>query len=294
MKNRIMKADYHVHTEFSDDSEYSMEQVVQDAIAMGFDEICFTDHVDYGVKNDWDESEKIIYRKGGAGEPDEMPLANVHYPSYYETFKELRMLYGDEITLKFGLEFGMQAHTIEKYEKLFAGYPFDFIILSVHEVENREFWNQDFQHGKTQQEYNERYYEELLYLVRNYHNHSVLGHMDLITRYDKAGTYPFEKCKPILTEILKTVIADGKGIEVNTSCYRYGLSDLTPSRDILKLYRELGGHILTIGSDSHKPEHLGALIDETKRELKILGFEEFCTFDKMKPVYHQLCEKSGL
>ena len=112
--------------------------------------------------------------------------------------------------------------------------------------------------------------------------------MDLITRYDKAGTYSFEKLKPIFTEILKTVIADGKGIEVNTSSHRYGLSDLTPSRDILKLYRELGGTIITIGSDSHKPEHLGTFIDETKQELKTQGFKEFCTFDKMKPIYHQL------
>ena len=59
-----------------------------------------------------------------------------------------------------------------------------------------------------------------------------------------------------------------------------------PSRDILKLYRELGGRILTIGSDSHKPEHLGAFVEETKLELKALGFREFCTFDKMKPCYH--------
>ena len=124
--------------------------------------------------------------------------------------------------------------------------------------------------------------------MQHYHHYSVLGHMDLITRYDRAGIYPFEKLKPILTEILKTVIADGKGIEVNTSSHRYGLSDLTPSRDILELYRKLGGHILTIGSDSHKPEHLGAFIDETRLELKALGFKEFCTFNKMKPVYHQL------
>ena len=88
--------------------------------------------------------------------------------------------------------------------------------------------------------------------------------MDLITRYDKAGTYSLKKLKPILTKILKTVIADGNGIEVNTSSYRYGLSDFTPSRDILKLYWELGGQILTIGSDSHKPEHLGTFINETK------------------------------
>lgn len=283
-----MKADYHVHTAFSDDSDYAMEEVVKDAIAMGLDGLCFTDHVDYGIKKDWDEPGGMIYRKGGVGEPDQMPVANVDYPVYYETFQKVQSLYKDKIDLKFGLEFGMQAHTIDKYEKLFARFPFDFIILSVHEVEDKEFWSQDFQQGRTQQEYNERYYEELLYLVQNYHNYSVLGHMDLITRYDKEGTYPFEKLKPILTKILKIVIADGKGIEVNTSSHRYGLPDLTPSRDILRLYHELGGSIITIGSDSHKPEHLGAFIDETKQELKDLGFEKFCTFAKMKPVYHEL------
>ena len=284
----MMKADYHIHTEFSDDSDYAMENVVKDAITMGLDEICFTDHVDYGVKKDWDEPGEMMYRKGGASEPEKIPLVNVNYPIYYETFKEMRAQYDDKINLKLGLEFGMQAHTIEKYEKLFERFPFDFIILSVHEVEDKEFWTQDFQHGRTQQEYNERYYEELLYLVQNYHNYSVLGHMDMITRYDNAGVYPFEKLKPILTKILRTVIADGKGIEINTSSHRYGLSDLTPSRDILKLYQELGGSILTIGSDSHKPEHLGAFLDETKKELKKLGFKEFCTFNKMKPVYHPL------
>ena len=283
-----MRADYHIHTEFSDDSDYAMEQVIKDAIKKGFDELCFTDHVDYGIKKDWDEPGEMIYRKGGVGEPDQMPVANVDYPVYYKTFQKMKELYKDKIALKFGLEFGMQAHTIEKYEKLFARYPFDFIILSVHEVEDKEFWDQGFQKGRTQQEYNERYYEEMLYLVQHYHNYSVLGHMDLITRYDKAGVYTFEKLKPILTKILKIVIADEKGIEINTSSHRYGLKDLTPSRDILKLYKELGGKIITIGSDSHKPEHLGAFVDETKEELKLLGFEYICTFDKMKPVYHKL------
>lgn len=283
-----MRIDYHIHTEFSDDSDYAMQQVIKDAIKKGFDELCFTDHVDYGIKKDWDEPGEIMYREGSAGEPDQIPLANVDYPVYYKAFQKMKELYKDKISLKFGLEFGMQAHTVEKYEKLFSRYPFDFIILSIHEIEDKEFWDQGFQNGMTQREYNERYYEEMLYLVQNYHNYSVLGHMDLITRYDKAGVYPFEKLKPILTKILKTVIADGKGIEVNTSSHRYGLKDLTPSRDILKLYKELGGKIITIGSDSHKPEHLGAFVDETKEELKALGFEQICTFDKMKPVYHNL------
>ena len=270
-----MKADYHVHTIFSDDSEYLMEQVVRDAIAKGINEICFTDHVDYGIKKDWDES-------------DGVEITNVNYPLYFETYQKMKQLYGEQISLKLGLEFGMQTHTIASYEKLFAKYPFDFIILSVHEVEDKEFWTQDFQKNRTQQEYNERYYEELLYVAQHYHNYSVLGHLDLITRYDKAGIYPFEKVKPIITEILKTVISDGKGIEINTSCHRYGLKDLTPSRDILKLYHDLGGRVITIGSDSHKPEQLGAYIDEAKEELKRLGFEEFCTFDRMEPVNHIL------
>ena len=108
----------------------------------------------------------------------------------------------------------------------------------------------------------------MLSVVREYKDYSVLGHMDLIARYDEKGVYPFEKIKPIVEEILQVVIADGKGLEVNTSSYRYGLSDTTPSVEILKRYRELGGKIVTIGSDSHKPEHLGAYIEETKEMLR--------------------------
>lgn len=282
-----MYADYHVHTEYSDDSLYPMEEVVKDAIRLGLDEICFTDHVDYGIKPDWDGPKPIVWRRGGSGEPDKIPLANVDYPRYEAEIRKLQEKYRGQITLRMGLEFGMQVHTIPLYEKLFARYPFDFILLSVHQVEDKEFWNQDFQRGRTREEFNRRYYEELLALVRRYRHYSVLAHPDLIARYDSAGPWPFEKLRPILTEILKTVIADGKGIEVNTSCHRYGLKDLTPSRDILRLYRELGGTVLTIGSDSHKKEHLGAFIRETMDELKEMGFEQFCTFEGMKPVFHR-------
>lgn len=276
-----MLADYHVHTEFSDDSIYPMEQVIKDAKAMGLSEICFTDHVDYGIKDDWDSPYPIRYRGNE-------PLANVDYPLYDAKIKELQYLYGEEITIKMGMEFGMQTHTIEQYKALLRKYSFDFIILSVHQVDDQEFWTQDFQKGKSQKEYNERYYEELLNLVKTYEDYSVLGHMDLITRYDKKGIYPFEKLKPLIEEILKTVIKSGKGIEFNTSYHRYGLKDTTPSMDILKLYRRLGGEIITIGSDSHKPEHLGAYIEEGKQLLKSLGFRFFCTYEKMEPVYYNL------
>lgn len=276
-----MFADYHVHTEFSDDSTYPLLDVVRDAVHMGLEELCLTDHVDYGVKVDWDSGQEIRYRGNE-------PFANVDYPKYVAKFQEAQELYGDRIRLRLGLEFGMQVHTISQYEALFRRYPFDFIILSVHQVEDKEFWTQDFQRGRSQEEYNLRYYEELLELVRRYKNYSVLGHVDLIARYDKAGPFPFERIKPILTEIFRQVISDGKGIELNTSYHRYGLPDSTPARAILELYRDLGGRILTVGSDSHKPEHLGAYVREGQALLKELGFREICTFEKMEPAFHPL------
>ena len=115
-----------------------------------------------------------------------------------------------------------------------------------------------------------------------------LIHMDLITRYDNDGVYSFEKIKNKITEILKIVISDGKGIELNTSGKRYGLSDSIPCRDILTLYYNLGGNIITIGSDSHKPEHLEAYIQEGKELLRSIGFTQYCTFEKMKPIFHSL------
>lgn len=283
-----MLADYHVHTAYSDDSEYPMEAVIQDAIEKGLSEICFTDHVDYGIKRDWDDPRGILTRPGGPGEPENMPLCNVDYPRYFAQIHELQQKYSGRIRLKAGLEFGMQTHTAAQYQALFDRWPMDFVLLSVHQIEDKEFWTQEFQAGHTQQEYNLRYYEELLALVQQYHDYSVLAHMDLITRYDKNGIYPFEALRPILTKILQTVIADGKGIEANTSCYRYGLPDLTPSRAILQLYHQLGGRILTFGSDSHKPEHLGAFLAQTQQELRALGFTEWCTFDTMQPVFHSL------
>jgi len=87
---------------------------------------------------------------------------------------------------------------------------------------------------------------------------------------------------------LKKVIEDGKGIEVNTSSFAYGLDDLTPSRDILKLYYELGGKIITAGSDAHKAKDVGRHIKEIYNELKEIGFKEICTYEKMKPIFHKL------
>lgn len=174
-----MFADYHIHTNFSHDSVYVMEEIVKKAIQDGIEELCFTDHVDYGV---------VAYH-------------DAFYDKYYKEFLRCKHLYKDQIVLKFGAEFGMQTHTIPLFEKDFEKNAFDFVILSCHQVDNKEFWNQEFQKGKTQEEYNLAYYQEILNVMKQYQGYSVLGHLDAIKRDDKAGIYPFEKTKNILTEI---------------------------------------------------------------------------------------------
>ncbi len=277
-----MLADYHVHTYYSDDSEYMMEEVIKDALKLGINEICFTDHVDYGVKRDWDDSCGLLTRDDGT------LLANVNYPHYFAEIDRCKERYQGQISIKKGLEFGIQTHTIEDFQKLFAAYPLDFVIMSVHQVNDMEFWPQWFQQGKTQKEYNRLYYQEILEVIKKYKDYSVLGHLDSIVRYDLQGRCPFEYIEDLVTEILKQAIKDDKGIEINTSCYRYGLDDLTPARNIIELYRDLGGKIITLGSDSHKKEHLGYRLKETKEELLSMGLEYFCTFDNMVPRFHKL------
>jgi len=124
--------------------------------------------------------------------------------------------------------------------------------------------------------------------MKIYDDWSILGHLDMIKRYDLAGEYPFENVRDIIAEILKLTIKKGKGIEVNTSCYRYNLPDLTPSHDILNLYKDLGGEIITVGSDTHEEKHLAFKIKDIYAELARIGFKHFYTFDKMQPVQHNL------
>ena len=286
-----MYADYHIHTEFSDDSREPMEKQIEKAIELGLQEICFTDHVDYGIKKDWEEG-NIEWREGdGVSYADAKdPLANVDYPAYFDKIGRMKEIYGDRIRIRQGLEFGVQTITIPQYEKLWNRYggQLDFALLSIHQVDNKEFWTQDFQRGRTQKEYNEKYYEEILQVIRKFKHYSVLAHLDLIIRYDKNGVYPFSEVKDLIAEILKTAIEDGKGIEINTSCWHYGLADTQPSRDILRLYHDLGGRILTIGSDAHTTRYLADHIRDAQQILREIGFREICTFEGMEPEFHNL------
>lgn len=273
-----MKCDYHLHSEYSDDSSTPIRAQVRQGIRLGLDEMCFTDHVDYGVKSDHDDKGSRLYAK------------NVNYPEYFRELDKIRKEFAGKITIRAGLEFGVQTITIKQYERLFAKYSdnLDFVLLSVHQIDNLDLWGGEYMQGKSQAEYNMGYYEELLRVMQNYHDYSVLAHLDLMTRYDPLGAYPFAKVRDIVAEILRTAIDDGKGIELNTSSWRYGLKDTQPCREILRMYLEMGGEILTLGSDAHNPSYLGAHMDEAREILRGLGYRRICTFEKMRPTFHEL------
>jgi histidinol-phosphatase (PHP family) len=260
-------ADYHIHTRYSNDSSYPMQDMIEQAIRLGLNEICITEHADY-LRND------LTYI--------------VNYDEYLAEYRCLKAKYQDKIRIRFGVEFGVQMHTIKDFERDFAAYPFDFVILSNHQIDDQEFWTGEYQQGKTQREYNRGYYQAILDVISNFKSYSVLGHLDMIKRYDRAGILEDKMNEELIKDILKLAIADGKGLEVNTSCFRYGLPDLTPSRTILTWYYELGGTILTIGSDCHEESHLGKQLLYAREELRKIGFRQFCTFDRMNPIFHDL------
>lgn len=265
-----MKCDYHLHSYYSHDSNTPMTLQAERAVKLGLDEICFTDHVDY---------------VGGYA-------SNTDYSRYFSEIAQVGEKFRGKLTVRAGLEFGLQSHTTAHYESLFAEYQdeLDFVLLSVHEIDDLELWGQDYQRTRTQAEYTRGYYEELLRIMQSYHSYSVLAHLDLIVRYERLHPYPypFEGVRDIVEEILRTAIDEGKGIEMNTSSWRYGLRDTTPCREILELYHDLGGEILTLGSDAHNPEYLADHMDTACEILKDIGFTKFCTFEKMTPIFHAL------
>lgn len=267
-----MLFDYHLHSHFSADSDMTMDELCQAAIKKGLDEIAITDHHDIDYK---DETIEFLIDKD----------------QYLKEITKMQKKYKDKLTIKKGIEMGLQSHILQQSKDYLAD-SFDFIIGSFHTVEKSDLYNGDFFEGYNQWEAYIQYLKTVLEVVENYDHYSVLGHLDIIRRYgdfkNKPKLLKNKKAAEIIESILKKLIEKDKGLEVNTSGYRLKGSNPLPSFDILELYYELGGKILTLGSDSHKTEDIAQKFDYTIQKLKAIGFKELTTFNKMKPVPYQI------
>lgn len=262
-----MLFDYHMHSNFSADSDIPIENMVQASINKGLTEICFTEHIDYEY-------------------PDPTISFDLDIPAYTETINMLREKYKDIISIKKGVELGLQPYLIDRYNQLMNKEDFDFVICSIHTADKKGLHSGDFFANRTPEQAYQLYYEELLYCVKNFKQFNILGHIDLVKRYKTLDTK--ENFHDILSEIFKVIIEDGKGIELNASGYAYGLGGPMPTQDILKLYKEMGGEVLTIGSDAHIERHVGHNFDKIINLVDSVGFKYITTFDQMEPRFHPL------
>jgi len=259
--------DYHIHSDFSADCKTPMERTIEEAIQKGLSEICFTEHIDYDY-------------------PDKSIVFEFDLDAYDNKITELKKTYKEQLTIRKGVEIGVQPHQLEMYHDLIEKEHFDFVICSMHTAEKRGLHSGEFFEGKTQEEAYRIYYEELLYCVQHFKNFQVLGHLDLVKRYKRQESR--KNFHNIIGEIFKVIIPAGKGIEINTSGKRYGLKNGMPSEDILKLYKDLGGEIITLGSDSHVETTLAYDFRETLELLLSLGYTYVSTFEDKKPVFHSI------
>lgn len=269
--------DTHMHCCFSGDSDANPKDMVLAAIKKGLNGICFTDHQDFD------------YREN----PGEFDL---DVPAYYSAIRKLQQEYpstsheADSFSILCGIELGLQPYLVEQNNALTKAYPFDVIIGSSHCVRSIDVYYPAFYEGRTEDEAYLEYFESALENAKSKADFDVYGHLDYIVRYgpNKNAFYSYNKFKDVIDEILRVLIQKGKGIEINTAGFKYGLGHPNPTEEILKRYRQLGGEIITIGSDAHKPEHVAYDFEKVPAILKAAGFEYFTVFTKRKPEYIKL------
>jgi histidinol-phosphatase (PHP family) len=141
--------------------------------------------------------------------------------------------WGGTVAVYCGLELGIQRHTIDQNARLVTAHKdeLDFVLLSCHQIDNLEFWQGDYQRGRQPEQITQAYYEELYACQRSFHDYSCLAHLDAIKRDNPGDRRPFAAYRDLVAAILEQAIADGKGIELNTSSVRYGLSDWQPCKE---------------------------------------------------------------
>jgi len=268
----LFYSDYHIHSNISFDGNFDMEDIIKESINKGLKEIMFTEHLDYR------EHEYIL------------PLPN--FSQYFSKYEKLREKYNNSIIIKKGLELGLQPELKDKIEFQIKNLNFDFIIGSTHIINNVDFVDKVYFENKTKYEAYNEYFEEILESIELFNDFDVYGHLDFIKRYGiyENNEIDYDEHEKIIEKILNELIKKGKGIEINTSGFKYGLNCFHPSVDILKKYKKLGGKILTIGSDAHHLIHLADNFEIVYNTLKELDYKTFTIFEKRNPIFKSIDE----
>lgn len=268
--------DYHLHTSFSADSTEDIYKIIDTAKSKGMTSICITDHYDMDFP--------VIK------EAPNMKF-DLDIPNYISRLNTIKNEITSDFDLRIGIELGTMPSTLKKLTKFVEANPyFDFIIASTHIVDNMDPYYPSYFEGRSYKDGHRRYFEDELYAVTNYSAYDVYGHLDYILRYGRDPENPFAPMDfmDIFEEIFKQIISKGKGIELNTGGLYKDLNQTHPCKEYLKLYKKLGGEIITIGSDAHTADKIGYGFDKAKNLLLECGFKYYCTFKDRKATFEKI------
>ncbi len=264
-------ADCHLHSEFSSDSHARIADLLHQAVQKGMHCFYLTDHHD------------IDFPPEAAGGLD----FQLDTSRYLDCLSDLKEQYRGQIEIRTGVELGLMSHISDRLKAYTTRYSFDFIIGSSHLVDGMDPYYPEYYKGRSQTEAYRAYFASIYENIQAFQDYDVYGHLDYVVRYGptKNSNWNFADYADLFEQILKTLIAQGKGIELNTAGLYKGLGYPHPHRDILNRYKELGGEIITIGSDAHSPEYLGYGFGLAEELLLDCGFRYYTLFHDRKPEF---------
>ncbi|MDE6025059.1 MAG: histidinol-phosphatase HisJ family protein [Lachnospiraceae bacterium] len=265
--------DYHLHTSFSSDCDTDIYKLIENAKEKNITSFCVTDHYDIDFPVLFSDPDMDFY---------------LDTDKYFEYMSKVKKEVAPSFDLRIGVELGVMPSVTEKAAAYVKNHPeLDFVICSTHIVDGFDPYFPEYYEDKTDAQAYRRYFEEILQIVKNFHSFNVYGHIDYIVRYGrkKDESFSISDHSDILKEIFKIIVSNGCGIEINTGSLYRGLSYPHPHSDILKLYKEAGGEIITVGSDTHDLVHVGHDFEAARALLINNGFQYYCTFKNQQPEF---------
>ena len=273
-----MLCDCHLHTEFSGDSDAPVRTQADRAVSLGMRAVCFTDHDDYD-----------------AWSPDGKQEFILDWDAYFRAMPMFREEYEGRLKILTGVELGLQLHIKSYLDERMEQYGdlIDYRIGSSHFVDGIDLYYPDYfklspytDPDELERERYRHYFEATLRRLEAYDCYEAVGHLDYVVRYgpNRNRKFTYKDYADVIDPILEVLIRKDKALEVNTGGFKYGLGHPNPHEDIIRRYKELGGKLITVGSDAHAPEHVGFEFARTAEILKSCGFREYAVFEKKKPV----------
>lgn len=271
--------DNHNHSQFSfDGKKTSVEKSALSARSKGLGGICFSDHCDLYVAPMKASFENLV--------PEEFDImAQQAEIDRVQTMMDSQGKDGFRI-LK-GIEIGMYGDIRPQIRRHLEGHSFDQVIASVHYIEETDPYYGGYYENKDWKQayggYLETIYREMTWLK----DFDIMAHYDYIARY---APYPQESVlykdfSDIFDEMFRYLISEGKALEINTKSYQdYNGRHPQPDPDVLLRYKELGGEIISLGSDSHDSLRPGDKFDDISEFLRSLGFRWTAHYEKRKLV----------